>query len=817
MFPSRVFTDCRWRKTAKPRRRSSSPSQLVSPMTPPSSFNNPALRSRIPCSLLILALAVAVAPPATLAAAAAAEAAAVKILTRAPGAYQIRFEDLTSSVPTPGPWPSSGLGLSNRGSAVPLWIDDGGDGQFGPGDAFEFVAEILPGTHGVYHEYASSNVYVLSLNAGEPARMVAATGARSSAPSDRARQDYADTLHLEVDTLLMRFGCRRESEHELWYWQKLASVDEAAFSHAFEIQGLDGRRGRVQLEVDLHGWSTLQARPDPAVRDHSLQIFLNDALVHEAAFDGKAEERITLPDLESGLLRDGLNTISLRVPARRDHEDRLIPDAVVLNWVKIRYPRTARIAPDRQAGYSPRDGVLDGPAALEAAGALRIYAADGTRIDVSAAGKAGTDAWVEVPARKAFLVAPAGTLLRPHQVLPFNGRRLAAQSPQADYIAIVHPDLLEAIEPLMRYRRAQGLSVLVVAVDEVYDAFNDGIPHPAALRSFLKQAYETGPRPAPRFVLLVGDASWDSKHEDLKLEHYAFKTEPLQNTGVGRAEGTPYAGLTANNRGLIPTWNYLSHLGHAASDNGFVSFDGDSIPEIAIGRFPAVDAQEVGAMVRKTIAHENTPDDAWRKNTLWITNEQPGFQDFSDRLASTFVEQGYVTHKVYPVSGEAGSTQRIIDAFDGGLSLVYFYGHGGRFIWRTSPQDLRDNQDLFSLADLDRLGPTAKTPVVMSFTCYSAPFDHPSEDSIGEKLVRIDGRGAVAVIAASWRIAPSLTMQAYYLAALRETETVGEALVEAKRRVRTPELTETINLLGDPALRLKVGAPAGDRAAIIPP
>ena len=43
-------------------------------------------------------------------------------------------------------------------------------------------------------------------------------------------------------------------------------------------------------------------------------------------------------------------------------------------------------------------------------------------------------------------------------------------------------------------------------------------------------------------------------------------------------------------------------------------------------------------------------------------------------------------------------------------------------------------------------------------TCYSAPFDHPSADSIGEKFLRVPGKGAVAVLAASWRNAPYQTM-----------------------------------------------------------
>ena len=76
------------------------------------------------------------------------------------------------------------------------------------------------------------------------------------------------------------------------------------------------------------------------------------------------------------------------------------------------------------------------------------------------------------------------------------------------------------------------------------------------------------------------------------------------------------------------------------------------------------------------------------------------------------------------------------------------------------------------------------------------------------KLVRIGGRGAVAVVAASWRVAASLTTQQHYLNALRASATIGEAMVEAKRRIRTPDLVELFNLLGrwapDEATRRKI-------------
>ncbi len=78
-----------------------------------------------------------------------------------------------------------------------------------------------------------------------------------------------------------------------------------------------------------------------------------------------------------------------------------------------------------------------------------------------------------------------------------------------------------------------------------------------------------------------------------------------------------------------------------------------------------------------------------------------------------------------------------------------FIGHGGRYIWRTGPLNLRKNHDLFTLDDVSHLKNGANLPMILSMTCYSAPFDNPTEDSIGERFLREADRGAIAVFAAS--------------------------------------------------------------------
>jgi hypothetical protein len=118
-----------------------------------------------------------------------------------------------------------------------------------------------------------------------------------------------------------------------------------------------------------------------------------------------------------------------------------------------------------------------------------------------------------------------GQLLRPDSVILDRPSHLASNAHHADYIMVAHERLKDAVEPLAEFYRKRGLAVEVVDIQDVYDEFNHGVLHPRALKDFLSYAYHSWTPPAPRCVLLVGDASWDAKneqHDDSQYPAAAF-------------------------------------------------------------------------------------------------------------------------------------------------------------------------------------------------------------------------------------------------------------------------------------------------------
>ena len=762
------------------------------------------LRPLIHPSLLLIGAALC-------APAAAQDVATFRISTTDPGVYRVTYQDLARSGGR-GPFPSAGLGMRNQGRPVPIWVHDGGDGKLGEGDWVEFVAETLPGETSYYNEYTSRNVYVLGTAEANAARME-----RRTAPDKPGRALALEVhRHLEEDQVLLRLVGSQGTKQELWHWTKLTQIDPTPFEVKLDLSDLDVESSQpVRIRLDFRGWSLPAARPTPETKDHLVEVSLNDRVAGSTEWNNTDQEhQLTVPDIAPSTLQPGMQTLHIKVPARPGAKgtDSLV-DVSLLNWVQVDYPRVPA-APAKQARVFAAGETTGGSLRFTSTNpaGLLVYGDDGSRWDESGLARASGALWADPRGAKRFDLVYDDAFLRPSAVVKDKRSDLRSTAHQADYVMVTHERLRSAIQPLAEFHRANGLKVEVVDIQDVYDEFNNGILHPRALKDFLSYAYHQWQKPSPRYVLLVGDASWDSKNEKADEEHYpAAAFSPAHGTQFAGIDAIPYAqGATLNHRNLVPTWSYLTYDGHAAGDNWFVSVDGeDDLPDMAVGRFPAVEPAEVTAIVEKTIAYQKQSDwGDWRRRILWITSEQIGFQHMSNGAAEAANRMGFAPDKVYPPanSTSAEDQARLVAELNRGQLLVHFVGHGGRYIWRTGPADWQQHRDLFNLDDIDRLQPSGRLPMVLSMTCYSAPFDHPSADSIGEKFLRVPHKGAVAVLAASWRNAPYQAMTTDVVTELTKpgAPTIGEAIQRVKRTGKHREFIEQYNLLGDPALRLAV-------------
>ena len=139
-----------------------------------------------------------------------------------------------------------------------------------------------------------------------------------------------------------------------------------------------------------------------------------------------------------------------------------------------------------------------------------------------------------------------------------------------------------------------------VDVAHIYDAFSYGIVSPQAIKDFISYAYDNWTKPAPKYVLIVGDATYDVK----------------DNWGAGSVT-------------YVPTYlTFTEYLGETATDQWFVQVAGpDALPDLSIGRLPANSVAEAAAMVNKIIAYEQADNTkSWEKAVLLVADNQ--IEDF---------------------------------------------------------------------------------------------------------------------------------------------------------------------------------------------
>ncbi|HET7065657.1 MAG TPA: C25 family cysteine peptidase [Rudaea sp.] len=728
------------------------------------------------------------------------------------GVYALDQAAIVAAQPGLGDCRSDDLMLTQRGREVPLRIVGDSAGRLAAGARLEWIGEPLHGPQSWFDPYSAVNVYILSAAPGTHARMQAPASDANSRAGALSRR-----VHFEQENELIRLNrstMKPGEEPDFWQWAKLTHADPQAFTFEFDLPDLShggAAPATVAATLDFRGISYItkpHSNGEKTTAHHVVDVTVNGKRAASLSWDERFESRqqITLP---LALLKAKGNVLGLQVPVRYapgDQENPIV-DVVMFNWFELAYPIDGDLNASA-ASFVVAPATATTPAIVELAAAksepVTLYGSDG-RYFADAPASTGRHRFAGVAPGIEMHPLVGAAFLKPDLVRAVADQDWRNVGAGHDYLIVSHPSLIEAIGPLAEFHRRNGLKVAVIDVDQVYDQFNDGISHPVAIKDLIDYGRAHW-AVKPRYVLLVGTASFDIRKTGKAISMQPANFDP--RTGVSFSKRTDTL-ANPSSRNLIPTWQYPSDGGQSASDNRFVATsDNDYHPALAIGRLPVVSAEEVAAIVRKTINYASASDvGSWRHRVMFIANENPSFQRSSDQIAQDVGAQGFATEKIYGNQDEADNLAHqaaINDGLNKGELLVHFIGHGGRLIWRTGPPDVKKNHDLFTLADVNNLRNGMRLPMVLSMTCFSAPFDNPSEDSIGERFLLEPDKGAVAVFAASWTNAPNADFSRKLVTELiKPGQTIGDAIVAAKKEMNDATMVEMYNLLGDPALVLE--------------
>jgi hypothetical protein len=340
-----------------------------------------------------------------------------------------------------------------------------------------------------------------------------------------------------------------------------------------------------------------------------------------------------------------------------------------------------------------------------------------------------------------------------------------------DMVMISHANFVESLGPLKTLHQGQGLKVAVIDVEDLYDEFNFGEKSPYALKDFLSTAKAQW-QLKPRFVLLVGDATFDPRN---------------------------YLGL--GNFDFVPTYLAETALLETASDDWFADFSGQGIPQMAIGRLPVRTAQEAAALVSKIVNYDQSVGAGWKKQVLLVADRNDSQNNFEAEAAAVraLLPGDLTVSEIFQGSAGANANTDLLNSLNvQGQGMVNFIGHGSEAVWTGG---------LFSSTDASGLTNGSMVPFVVSMTCLNGYFQDIYGTALAKALIEAPGGGAVAVWASSGLTdsAPQAVMNQGLIKALfgAQPMTLGEAAATAKTAVTDLDVRRTWILFGDPATRLQ--------------
>ncbi len=629
---------------------------------------------------------------------------------------------------------SSNFRLSEAGTAIPIYLSD---------NALIFYGRAPD------NRYSTHRTYRLQVD--EPGKMMAHNPLPSAELSSIAK--ISQSFHFEENFL---YDSSASGDIELngeklepWFWQTIQVGSAVEIEVELPIEPVDSAELRMGL------WGVTENHfIEP---DHDLDVFVNGEHISQIDWDGNRYYSGTLT-LPNSLLGKGTNTITLD-----NSGDGSAPiDISRVDWVDLSFMAQPVAIEDvlqisRTQGKVQARGFSGRPFVVDISKKAEPILLSGWEYDSGS---------VTLPVSKdmeLLLVGPGG-LLDPASLKYVVASNLRNNNEQADIIIVTNDDLMAPLQPLIAAREAQSLTVRLVRLNEIYEAYGTGQNGPDTISDFIRHAYNEWDKPSPRYLFLVGEASYDY----------------LSYLGEGPSNIIPAP--------MVP----VRYSGETVSDNLLGDIDGDHKPDLAVGRWPVDNPEAVEALVARTLAYERG-----ESSDVALFVADGSSQEFADLNQNLANESGFQADDRRELA--SSSDEDLTKSWNQGAWLVTYAGHGSLDRW--------GKQGVLTSSAVAGLEPSTAPPIVLQLTCLTGYFAHPLDQSISETLL-LDESGPVLVIAAT-SLTLSDSQRPFGINILRQLRDpgvirIGDALVLAKAdlNVADPgiqEISDTFGLLGDPA------------------
>jgi len=671
----------------------------------------------------------------------------------------------------------SDLALVTHGKAVPRSVST--TGPLTDSSYVEFYAS------SIFTFYTSRNIYYLQVN------HQLALDATAVPASPAAGAPAAEFLGRYQESRRTLYEPRAPNDQ--WLFGSVTAITPP--KHANVPTHLDAvinlpaavRHGQASITFDARG-ATGFSGPQP---QHHLIVFVNGHQVAEQTSSGFVE-RVTTATFSASWLLRGANVVRFLLPGdvrnkTGDGQDVNI-DIVEICTFALRYPHSfAATNGSLAAQLTVRPRVVINGLRSAQVSAWRVIAGTPQRLAgvVMHRVNGGFQAEFAATAKGDYRVEDARALLLPASFAHVHDTGYLLQG-QGKLLVIGPQKFLPALAPLVTYHRRHGITVKLVDLVDVYSTYSAGLLDAAAIRSYIADAEK---QLGTRSVLLLGADNYDYHHY-LTCRHRAHNKKRgyyVKNDCTGNP----------NDRVFVPSL-YVDNLdfGRIPSD---WAYTGTS--PVAIGRIPAVNAEQVRVAVAKSLLYLRS---GGRTQAIFTAGgEEPDFAQTSDALAG-LVPASYTVAKAYNKPTGARKVRVILrNGINGGAKIIDFVGHGNLEQWGMPPSVL-------NVGMVPKLRNRTQPAVFFGWGCQTAYDVDPTDQALNARLLFAQNGGAALTLGSTGldnADVQAVLAKAFFQKLFHDPAitTVGQALQAAKVETLAADPSvqppaDSYELYGDPAL-----------------
>jgi hypothetical protein len=388
-----------------------------------------------------------------------------------------------------------------------------------------------------------------------------------------------------------------------------------------------------------------------------------------------------------------------------------------------------------------------------------------------------------------------------------------------DMIIVSPTEFLSAAQDLKSVHELEGLTVMVVTDEEIYNEFSGGIPDASAIKQFLRMFYvrENGNQNTiPKYCLLFGDGSYDNRN----ILGHNKNTLPIYESSESLSVVNTYA-----------TDDYFAILADGAS------MQNTDFLNIGVGRLVVsnlVEANEMVQKIRNYIFNEDNSTNNlncnnnlsnsiygdWRNKVVMVSDDEDNNAYFTDiEIMSSKVKTNKPSANILKIHSDAYSQksttvgERIPDAeaainqkVQDGALIVNYIGHGGETGWA--------HEQILTVPTIQNWDNSKSMPVFMTATCEFGRFDDHDRVSAGEYVLLNKNGGGIALFTTTRLVyaLPNEYLNRFFYDTVfdfvnQKPQRLGDIYVGTKNKFAQYSADRNYRkfaLLGDPAIKLAI-------------